>query len=52
MGLQASFSKNIPNAFLGCSCEGVDILADGAFEEERGLRDDRNVLTERMKPHV
>ncbi len=51
MAAEAGFAQHFPNAFIGGRGEGVNVEADGAPKKERGLRDDRNVLSQRMQPH-
>lgn len=51
MCVEAGFAENCPNAFFGGGVEGVDVLPDSSFEEERSLRNNRNVLSQRMQSH-
>ncbi len=52
MFVQTRLRKNAPNPFFGGSVEGVNVLLDCALEEERRLRNDRNVLPQRVQSHL
>ena len=52
MFTQSWFFESKPQTLLRGRVEGIDILLDWTFEQERDLRDDRNVLPQGMKAHL
>ena len=44
--------QHSPESFVGLALERVEVLLDGALEQERSLRDDRDVLSQRVQSHL